>query len=66
MQSEVSQKENLNRIITIPNFIFRFTCPKTRILSGFSPFAEFLLRPFYALFCNWRRSLLKQAYRICQ
>ncbi|MBS5029481.1 MAG: hypothetical protein KHZ67_14260, partial [Clostridiales bacterium] len=40
--------ENLGRGAPIPNFIFRFTCPKTRILFGFSPFAEFLLRPFYA------------------
>lgn len=60
-----SDLERIGRI-TIPNFIFRFTCPKTRILFGFSPFAEFLLRPFYALFCNWQRSLLKQAHRICQ
>ena len=50
--------------ITIPNFILSFTCPKTLDLSGFSPFFRFLVRPFYAFFCNWRRSLLQLTHGI--
>lgn len=36
--------------VTIPSFIFIFTCPKTLYLCGFSPFSIFLLHPFYTLF----------------
>ena len=41
---------SLDYIVTVPNFIFIFTCPKTLYLCGFSPFSIFLLHPFYTLF----------------
>ena len=41
---------NITDKISIPNFIFIFTCPKTLYLCGFSPFSIFLLHPFYTLF----------------